>query len=238
MQEAKPWESPQAPASRALLFSVVKGLRAVATILWPVMPPFADGLVSAFGQARPATWTADFDPFDGPPVEAREKPPQIARLEAAQVARLVAAPAEAAPAAAPTAAGKPAGKGKAAPAPAVPAPAPAPAPPGVIGYDDFARVELKVAVVRTAERVPKADKLLRLEVDVGEPSPRTIVAGIAQAYPDPAALVGQRIVVVANLEPRALRGITSQGMLLAAGESPNLRVVTVGEGIAPGTRVK
>ena len=247
MQEAKPWESPQAPASRALLFSVVKGLRAVATILWPVMPPFADGLVSAFGQARPATWSADFDPFDGPPVEAREKPPQIARLEATQVARLVASPGEEAGAAAVQArapargkasAGAPEGKapGK---APEGKAGAPPPAAPvGVIGYDDFARVELRVAVVRSAERVPKADKLLRLEVDVGEPSPRTIVAGIAQAYPDPAALVGQRIVVVANLEPRALRGITSQGMLLAAGESPNLQVVTVGDGIAPGTRVK
>ena len=84
----------------------------------------------------------------------------------------------------------------------------------------------------------KADKLLQLSVDVGEPAPRTIVAGIAQAYPDPAALVGKRIVVVANLAPRPLRGITSQGMLLAAGEPPLLQVVTVGDVIAPGTRVK
>jgi len=87
--------------------------------------------------------------------------------------------------------------------------------------------------------VEKADKLLELSVDAGDPDgPRTIVAGIAQAYPDPQALVGKRIVVVANLAPRPLRGITSQGMLLAAGEAPNLQVVTVGEGIAPGTRVK
>ncbi len=64
------------------------------------------------------------------------------------------------------------------------------------------------------------------------------MAGIAQAYPDPAALVGQRIVVVANLAPRPLRGITSHGMLLAAGEAPNLSVVTVADTIAPGTRVK
>jgi methionyl-tRNA synthetase len=108
----------------------------------------------------------------------------------------------------------------------------------VIQYDDFARVELKVAQVRSAERVQGADKLLKLSVDAGEAEPRTIVAGIAQAYPDPAALVGKRIVVVANLAPRALRGITSQGMLLAAGEAPNLSVVTVSDGIAPGTRVK
>ena len=115
----------------------------------------------------------------------------------------------------------------------------APAPvPEVIQYDDFARVELRVAAVLEAARVEKADKLLRLSVDVGEGAPRTIVAGIAQAYPDPQALVGKRIVVVANLAPRPLRGITSHGMLLAAGEPPGLQVVTVGEGIAPGTRVK
>jgi methionyl-tRNA synthetase len=71
---------------------------------------------------------------------------------------------------------------------------------------------------------------------VGEGAPRTIVAGIALAHPDPRELVGRRIVVVANLAPRALKGITSQGMLLAAGDPPSL--VTVGEGIAPGTRVK
>jgi len=95
-----------------------------------------------------------------------------------------------------------------------------------------------VGLVRSAEKVPKADKLLQLSVDVGEAAPRTIVAGIAAAYPDPQALVGRRIVVVANLEPRALRGITSHGMLLAAGEAPDLAVVMAGEGIAPGTKVK
>jgi methionyl-tRNA synthetase len=109
---------------------------------------------------------------------------------------------------------------------------------GIIPYDDFAKVDLRVGVVRAARAVPKADKLLELQVDVGEGTPRTIVAGIALAYPDPQALVGKRIVVVANLEPRPLRGITSQGMLLAAGEAPALQLVTVGDAIAPGTRVK
>jgi methionyl-tRNA synthetase len=233
MQEAKPWEEPSSPGSRALLFTVAKALRGVATLLWPVMPRFADGLAAAFGQARPAVWDAAFDPFAGPPAVAAYKPPQIARLDAKQVEKLIVAgePAEAAPA--PAKAAAPPAKA-AAPAPV----APAPATPGIIGYEDFARVELKVAVVRIAEKVKGADKLLQLTVDAGDPAPRTIVAGIAQAYPDPAALVGQRIVVVANLAPRALRGITSQGMLLAAGEAPNLRVVTVGEGIQPGTRVK
>jgi len=226
MQEAKPWEAPSSPASRALLFSVAKALRGIAVILWPVMPTFADGLARAFGQARPPTWTPDFDPFGGPPVVAREKPPQIARLDPKQVARLIEAP-----------------DGQKAPSPVESASKAAarsapPPTPGVIAYDDFAKVDLRVGLVRSAEKVPKADKLLQLSVDVGEAAPRTIVAGIAAAYPDPQALVGRRIVVVANLEPRALRGITSHGMLLAAGEAPDLAVVMAGEGIAPGTKVK
>jgi methionyl-tRNA synthetase len=227
LQEAKPWEDPSSPASRALLFTVGKALRGIATLLWPVMPRFADGLAAAFGQARPAAWEKGFDPFDGPAVVAAGKPPQIARLDAKQTAKLIVVPPEAAQAAPAAPAAKPAGGG-----------ASAPAVPGVIGYDEFAKVELRVAVVRTAERVKGADKLLHLTVDAGDPEPRTIVAGIALAYPDPAVLVGKRIVVVANLAPRPLRGITSHGMLLAAGEAPNLQVVTVGEGIAPGTRVK
>jgi methionyl-tRNA synthetase len=243
LQEAKPWEAPSSPGSKALLFTVAKALRGIATILWPVMPQFTSGLVAAFGQARPAVWERGFDPFSGPPVTAAAKPPQIARLDANQVVKLIvaqagdAAPAQpaAAPGKAPTKGARPAGKaagGESAPATA------APSTPGVITYDEFAKVELRVAVIRTAEKVKGADKLLHLTVDAGDPEPRTIVAGIALAYPDPAALVGKRIVVVANLAPRPLRGITSQGMLLAAGEAGNLQVVTVGDGIAPGTRVK
>ncbi len=110
--------------------------------------------------------------------------------------------------------------------------------PGVATYDDFARLDLRVGLVLSAEPVPKAERLLALSVDLAEAAPRTIVAGIAPAYPDPKALVGKRIVVVANLEPKEIRKITSHGMLLAAGESPNLTVVTVGETIAPGTKVK
>jgi len=200
-------------------------------MLWPVMPVFADDLCAAFGQARPGTWTADFDPFAGAPVAARAKPPQIARLDAKQVAKLVAVPdAEAGRV---SQAASPAETATRATVQAPPAPA---ALPGVIGFDDFMKVELKVALIRAAVRVPKADKLLQLTVDVGETEPRTIVAGIAASYPEPEALVGRRIVVVANLAPRALRGITSQGMLLAAGDPP--RLLQVDEGVAPGTRVK
>lgn len=110
--------------------------------------------------------------------------------------------------------------------------------PGVIGYDEFAKVEMKVGLVRTVEKVQGADRLLKMTVDTGDPEPRTIVAGIAQAYPDPQLLAGKRIVVVTNLAPRVLRGIASRGMLLAAGEPPNLSVVTVDGAIPPGTPVR
>ncbi len=236
IQDGKPWEAPTSEAARSLLWDVSKALLGVAVMLQPVMPRFAAGLAEAFGQGLPR-WDEALDPFHGP-VRVTGKPPQIARVDAKQVEKLLAPPAEAGP---PQPA-KPAKPAKA-PAPAEGAGKPAAkaaAPPvfGVIQYDDFAKVELRVGAIRAAVAVEKADKLLQLTVDVGEPAPRTIVAGIAQAYPDPSALVGKRIVVVANLAPRPLRGITSQGMLLAAGEPPNLQVVTVGDAIAPGTRVK
>ncbi len=93
-----------------------------------------------------------------------------------------------------------------------------------ISIDDFAKVDLRVGEVKSAEPVKGADKLLHLKVDIGEAEPRTIVAGIALAY-KPEQLIGRKIVIVANLEPRKLRGLTSQGMIVAAsleGGSPVL----------------
>ncbi len=84
----------------------------------------------------------------------------------------------------------------------------------VIAIDDFAKVDLRVAQILVAERVPKADKLLRLEVDLGYEK-RQILAGIAQYY-EPEKLIGRKIVIVANLAPRKMRGLESNGMLLAA----------------------
>ncbi len=87
--------------------------------------------------------------------------------------------------------------------------------PAYISIDDFSKVDLRVGQVKSAEPVKGADKLLHLKVDIGEPEPRTIVAGIALAY-KPEELVGRKVVIVANLAPRKLRGITSQGMIVAA----------------------
>jgi methionyl-tRNA synthetase len=84
-----------------------------------------------------------------------------------------------------------------------------------IAIDDFAKVDLRVGLVLSAEPVKGADKLLHLKVDLGEGEPRTIVAGIAEAY-RPEQLINRRVVIVANLQPRKLRGLTSNGMIVAA----------------------
>jgi methionyl-tRNA synthetase len=84
-----------------------------------------------------------------------------------------------------------------------------------IDIEDFGKVDLRVGQVLSAERVKGADKLLHLKVDIGEPEPRTIVAGIATVY-EPEKMVGRKVVIVANLHPRKLRGIESNGMIVAA----------------------
>ena len=86
----------------------------------------------------------------------------------------------------------------------------------MITYDDFAKLELRVADVKVAERVVGSEKLLKLQLDLGEYGQRQIVAGIGKVY-EPDQLVGTQIVIVANLEPRSLMGVESHGMLLAAG---------------------
>ncbi|HMS09232.1 MAG TPA: methionine--tRNA ligase subunit beta, partial [Pyrinomonadaceae bacterium] len=110
-----------------------------------------------------------------------------------------------------------------------------------ISIDDFIKVDLRVGEIKVAERVPNADKLLRFEVDLGEEKPRQILAGLAEYY-DPEPLVGRKVVVVANLKPRKMRGLESQGMICAAsledgtGEKPAL--ATFIENVDIGARLK
>jgi methionyl-tRNA synthetase len=113
---------------------------------------------------------------------------------------------------------------------------------GVVNFidiTDFAKVDLRVGEVRSAERIPKADKLLLITVDIGEEKPRQILAGIAQYY-EPEKLIGRKIIVVANLKPRQLRGYESQGMLLAAsvGEEGKPVIATFTEDVPNGARLK
>jgi methionyl-tRNA synthetase len=110
-------------------------------------------------------------------------------------------------------------------------------PESKISIDDFAKVELRVAQVKTAERVKGADKLLRLEVDLGT-EVRQLVAGIAEAY-EPESLIGRKVVIVANLAPRKLRGLESNGMIVAASPDGGKPVLaSFLEDVPIGTRLK
>lgn len=111
-----------------------------------------------------------------------------------------------------------------------------------ITFDDFAKVDLRVAKVLACEPHPQADRLLRLELDDGSGTPRQICAGVREYY-QPESLVGRHIVIVSNLAPRTIRGVESRGMLLAASEgdkgTDGRKVVLCGpwDDIAPGSTV-
>jgi methionyl-tRNA synthetase len=123
---------------------------------------------------------------------------------------------------------------------AMPSASQAPVPPsdGRIGIEDFQKVQLKTARVLAAERVPKSNKLMRLQVDLGSEQ-RQIVAGIAGKY-EPEALVGRNVVIVANLKPAKLMGVESDGMVLAAtvGEAGEPSLLEVAADVPPGSKVK
>lgn len=113
--------------------------------------------------------------------------------------------------------------------------------PTYITIDDFFKVELKIGEVLVCERIPKADKLLRFEIELGEEKPRQILAGLAEYY-EPETLIGRKVVVVANLKPRMMRGLESQGMICAAsledGTGPKPALATFLEEVENGARLK
>ena len=132
------------------------------------------------------------------------------------------------------------------PTPGAPAPSATPAaatPPAVAGasdritIDDFMKVELRVAKVLTAEKVPNSRKLMKLSIDVGTEQ-RTLVAGIAEAY-EPEQLVGKTVGIVFNLKPAKLMGIESNGMILAASPDGGKPVLVSFDGeVPPGARIR
>ena len=105
-----------------------------------------------------------------------------------------------------------------------------------ISIEDFSKIEVKVGTVRTAERIPETEKLLRLTVDFNEENgPRQIVSGIAAYVPEPESLIGRQLAFVTNLEPRTLRGVESNGMLFAVGEGESFAFLTPDRDVPPGT---
>ena len=249
----EPWKLAKDPARRAeletSLFVSADTLRVVAELLRPFVPTTAERLLNMLGQPIEATsWTTltvgtveagtalgetvALFPRIELTVEALQ---QMANDTPGTPETAVPTPTAATPASAETA---PA----AAPAPAASAPvamAAAAAPPvaELISYDDFMKIDLRVAKVVTAERVPKSKKLVKLLVDTGVDQ-RTIVAGIAEAY-EPEALVGRTVAIVFNLKPAKLMGIESNGMVLAgSAEGGRPLLVSFEEPLPPGSRVR
>jgi methionyl-tRNA synthetase len=220
LQTQAPWAQlkKDQEAARRDLSDAADVVYLVAGLLQPIVPRLSALLFEQLG-AAPLTFeaiaTARYPLLD------RARPigqpaPLIGRLEEGQLEAMV-QPAEGAPPAAAAGATEPV--------------------PAEIDYADFGKVVLKVGRILGAQRVPKADKLLELTVDIGEQAPRTIAAGIAEAYA-PEQLVGRNVVVVANLKPRSMRGILSRGMLLAAGPGgKELSLVDPGP-LPPGSEVK
>ena len=114
------------------------------------------------------------------------------------------------------------------PASTTPAQTPAAGFKPEITYDDFAKLDLRVATVKSAEFHPNADRLLKVQLDDGSPTGRQVCAGIRQWY-DPAAMIGRQVVIVANLAPRTIRGEISQGMILCATDAPFGTVIAKGD---------
>jgi methionyl-tRNA synthetase len=107
-----------------------------------------------------------------------------------------------------------------------------------ISYDDFAKVEISLGTILSVEVVPDADKLLKLEVDFGEESPRQILSGIREYYEDAQVLVGKQCPFVTNLAPRTIRGLESNGMILAANTPDAFSLLHPSTPLKNGTKLK
>jgi methionyl-tRNA synthetase len=214
----------------------------IARLVHPVLPAFSRAVLEQLGDASALAWPLPEDGRILTRAPALTYPasaiPLFPRLdEAAQAKIFTQIVGEAGAWAQPAEAAAPA-KAKADAKPAGDAPAAASAAPGAaITIDDFGRVELRVGRILSAVPVPKAKKLLHLSVDLGEAKPRSIVAGIAEAYA-PDQIVGKQVIVVANLAPATIRGIRSEGMLLAAGEEQIAGLSALDRDVPPGTRVR
>src|SRR5215472_7360831 len=235
--ENAPWaldekkDEPSRARLGTVLYTSAEALRIVTALVHPVIPQATAriwaqlglGEIRKFalsglkwGELQPGTRLGKVEP-----VFPRADKSAIERMQKMEEQERTAPAAEAKPVAGPK---------------VITAPAAA-APDGKITIDDFAKVELRVGQVKVAERVPKADKLLRLEVDPGT-EVRQVVAGIAESYA-PETLVGRKVVIVANLAPRKLRGLESNGMIVAASPEGG-KAILAGflEDVPVGTRLK
>lgn len=247
--EAKPWDlakdENQRQTLNAVLYRAAESLRWLSVMLYPVMPEGSRGIYQQLGLSEDL---ASVDPSslqwgglpEGSPIgeikplfPRLDKQKILAAIERSDATSGVHATEADAVASETSSATKP--------EPPMRGATEADAVEGVsfIEIGDFAKVDLRVGEVLTAERVPKSDKLLLLSIDIGEQTPRQVLAGIAEYY-EPEKLLGRKVVVVANLKPRKLRGYESQGMVVAAsfGEEGRPVVATFTEDVPNGARLK
>lgn len=234
IDETAPWilakDPAQAERLQAVMYNLAEALRIVAILIAPFVPVTAPKIYEQLGLGKPESFfMADAvwgKLATGTKVQKGE--PLFPRIEVTEAGETVIAAtkktaAKAIKAEAPKAEAKKEAK-------------PAAAADGEITIDDFAKIDLRVATVVAAERVPKTDKLIKLQVKIGDEK-RTIVSGIAQHY-EPENLIGKNVIVIANLKPAKLRGIESRGMVLAASDGEGNLVLADAPGIASGSKVK
>ena len=235
----EPWVLAKKADQRAVLettlFHSADALRVTAALIDPVMPDAATRIRRMLGIAQ-ERWSGLKAATLAPGTTLGAIEPLFPRIEKtveelrAMTGNDTGTPA--APPAPPTPASAPA------PTPAAPTPTAAATADNRIAIDDFMKVELRVAKILEAEAVPKSKKLIKMKVNAGESEPRSIVAGIAEAY-QPEQLIGRTIVIVANLKPAKLMGIESNGMVLAASPEGGLpTLISVDDSLPAGARVR
>lgn len=230
IDETAPWIMAKDPAQeerlQAVMYNLAEALRIVAILIAPFVPVTAPKIYEQLGLGKPESFfMADAvwgKMATGTKVQKGE--PLFPRIEITEAGETVIAATK-----------KTAAKAIKAEAPKAEAKKEA-AAAGEITIDDFAKIDLRVATVIAAERVPKTDKLIKLQVKIGDEE-RTIVSGIAQHY-EPENLIGKNVIVIANLKPAKLRGIESRGMVLAASDGEGNLVLADAPGIASGSKVK
>lgn len=234
IDETAPWilakDPAQAERLQAVMYNLAEALRIIAILIAPFVPVTAPKIYEQLGLGKPESFfMADAvwgKLATGTKVQKGE--PLFPRIEVTEAGETVIAATK-----------KTAAKAIKAEAPKAEAKKevkPAAAAAGEITIDDFAKIDLRVATVVAAERVPKTDKLIKLQVKIGDEE-RTIVSGIAQHY-EPENLIGKNVIVIANLKPAKLRGIESRGMVLAASDGEGNLVLADAPGIASGSKVK
>ena len=229
--EKAPWKQAKEPDRAALdatLYTAAEALRIATVLLAPILPESCAKIWMQLGMTEPLE-SVRLNSLAWGQLQAGQKVGQTSavfpRIEAKPAIEAMRALEEKVSAEQAVILGRP-------------APAAAPAQDNKIAIEDFTKVEMRVGKVLSAERVKGADKLLHLKVDIAETEPRSIVAGIAEAY-TPEELIGRKVVIVANLQPRKLRGLTSNGMIVAAsreGDKPVLASFL--EDVPVGARLK